>query len=181
MKVCVFCASARDLPPSYERAAEALGRGLGERGWGLVFGGFETGLMGTVARSAREAGAPVIGVLPCAPGELPGRPVFACDELVETAGLANRKAAMNERSDAFVALPGSFGTLDELYTVLAEQKLMGGCKPVVLLSVDGFYDPLVEMHRRMVEGGFTSPDCAGLCEVCSTVEEALAHLEARVG
>lgn len=178
MRVCVFCASAEGAPKAYVRAAEDLGRGLGERGWGLVFGGFETGLMGTVARSAREAGASVIGVLPCNVGEMPGRPVFACDELVEARGMADRKAQMNSRSDAFVALPGSFGTLDEFYTVLSEQKLMGGCKPIVLLNADGFYDPLAQLDARMLEDGLMRPECATLYTMCATVEEALDYIAA---
>ena len=181
MKVAVFCASAEGTPEPYVRAAQDLGRGLGERGWGLVFGGFETGLMGTVARSAREAGASVAGVLPCRAAEMPGRPVFACDELIEAHGMADRKAQMNSRSDGFVALPGSFGTLDEFYTVLSEQKLMGGCKPIVLLNVDGFYDPLAQLDARMLEDGLMRSDCAELYKTCTTVEEALDYIGMRAG
>ena len=179
MKVCVFCASAAGLPDAYEQAAQAVGRGLGERGWGLVFGGFETGLMGTVARSAREAGASVIGVLPCKATQMPNRPVFACNELIEATGMADRKSQMNSRSDAFIALPGSFGTLDEFYTVLSEQKLMGGCKPIVLLNVDGFYDPLAVLDARMIRDGFMRLDGAELYAVCSTVDEAFAYIAQR--
>lgn len=179
MRVCVFCASAEGLPEPYVRAAEDLGRGLGERGWGLVFGGFETGLMGTVARAARQAGASVVGVLPCKADEMPSRPVFACDELVEATGMADRKSQMNSRADAFVVLPGSFGTLDEFYTVLSEQKLMGGRKPIVLLNVDGFYDPLAQLDARMLADGMMSPACAELYATCATVEDALAYIGGR--
>ncbi len=163
MNICVFCASARDLPQSYKDAARDLGRAIGENGHNLVFGGFDTGLMGLVAEAAKEAGAQVIGVLPCEAGGLGGRPVFACDELLETCAMADRKAAMAQRSDAFVALPGSYGTLDEFYTVLSEEKLMGGeARPIALYNVDGFYDPLTELDRRMVADGLLAPEKATL-------------------
>ncbi len=163
MNICVFCASARNLPQAYERAACDLGHAIGEGGHTLVFGGFDTGLMGMVAGAARESGARVIGVLPCTAGGLGGRPVFACDELVETCSMAERKAAMAQRSDAFVALPGSYGTLDELYTVLSEEKLMGGeARPIALFNVEGFYDPLAQLDRRMIEDGLLAPEKATL-------------------
>lgn len=177
MDICVFCASARRLAKPYERAAEELGRAIGERGHGLVFGGYETGLMGTVARAAKAAGAHVVGVLPCKDGELPGRPAFACDELVEAQGLSDRKARMEDRADAFVALPGSYGTLDELYTVLSGQKLVGGSKPVALLDVAGFFAPLDELDRRMVRDGFMHAGMAGLRRTFDRVGELMEYLE----
>lgn len=182
MNVCVFCASARDVPAVYEEAARALGRALGERGHALVFGGFDTGLMGTVAAAARQAGAPVTGVLPCKAGGLAGRPVFDCDELVETDGMAERKSAMAALSDAFVALPGSYGTLDEFYTVLSEEKLMGGdrLRSIALLNVAGFYDPLAELDHRMLADGLMAPDKAALYRVFVDVASLMGYLEGGV-
>lgn len=163
MNVCVFCASARDVPQSYQDAARGLGQAIGEGGHALVFGGFDTGLMGIVARAAKESGGRVVGVLPCEAGGLGGRPIFACDELVETRSMAERKAAMASRSDAFVVLPGSYGTLDEFYTVISEEKLMGGeTRPIALFNVDGFYDPLLELDRRMISDGLLAPEKAML-------------------
>ncbi len=128
MNICVFCSSAEGLSSDYVKAAAEVGTAIGSRGHALVFGGYEMGLMGTVARSARDAGARVIGVLPCRNGEL-DRGVFGCDEIYEADGLSGRKEEMMRRSDAFVVLPGAFGTLDELYCVLSAEKLFGLGKP----------------------------------------------------
>lgn len=128
MNICVFCSSAEGLSPKYVKAAAEVGTAIGTRGHALVFGGYEMGLMGTVARSARDAGARIIGVLPCKNGEL-DRGVFGCDEIFEADGLSGRKEEMMRRSDAFVVLPGAFGTLDELYCVLSAEKLFGLGKP----------------------------------------------------
>lgn len=177
MKICVFCASARELASPYVCAAEELGTAIGSRGHELVFGGYETGLMGSVARAAKVAGARVTGVLPCRAGELPGRPVFACDELVEADDLNDRKVRMERTSDAFAVLPGSYGTLDEFYTVLAGQKLMGGRKPIALLDVDGFFAPLAELDRRMVADGMLRPEVAQLYRTFSEVGGLMTYLE----
>ena len=128
MNICVFCSSAEGLSPKYVKAAAEVGTAIGTHGHALVFGGYEMGLMGTVARSARDAGARIIGVLPCKNGEL-DRGVFGCDEIFEADGLSGRKEEMMRRSDAFVVLPGAFGTLDELYCVLSAEKLFGLGKP----------------------------------------------------
>lgn len=181
MKVCVFCASASELAHCYVQAAEDLGEAIGSRGHELVFGGYETGLMGSVARSAKAAGARVTGVLPCRAGELPGRPVFACDELVEAADLNDRKVRMEHASDAFAVLPGSYGTLDELYTVLAGQKLTGGRKPVALLDVNGFFEPLAELDRRMVADGMLRPEVTRLYRTFSEVGGLMTYLESLAG
>lgn len=177
MRICVFCSSADNLSPQIVQAAAELGAAIGSRGHELVFGGFETGLMGEVARSAARAGARVVGVIPCRQGALPGRHAFACDELVETEGLQARKACMEDLSDAFVALPGSYGTLDELYNVLSAQKLMGGSKPIAVLNVGGFYDPLFEMHRRMVREGTMPQGNADRCMEFSEVGGLMDALE----
>ena len=180
MNVCVFCSSASGLAAPYCTAARTLGEAIGTRGHALVFGGYDDGLMGEVAHAAQDAGARVVGVLPAADGELPGRVAFACDELVETDGLSPRKAAMERIADAFVALPGSFGPLDELYDVLAAGKLSGAgesARPVALLDVDGFYEPLAALHRRMVADGFMPAAMLDSCRTFAEVEGLMEYLE----
>jgi len=180
MRICVFCASAEGLAEKYVEAARAVGCQIGERGHELVFGGYETGTMGVVARSAKAAGARVTGVLPCKSGELPGRPEFACDALVEAADLNDRKVQMMCLADAFVVLPGSYGTLDEFYTVISNQKLFGkdgARKPVAVLDVDGFYAPLAQLDRRMIADGFMHPGVASLYRVFSQVDGLMDYLE----
>ena len=129
MRICVFCSSAEGLPDAYVDAAIHLGTLIGAHGHELVFGGYDDGLMGAVAFGAKRAGARVTGVLPAREGDLPGRVSFPCDELVEARGLSQRKVEMMRLADAFVALPGSYGTLDELYEVLAAEKLAGAGRP----------------------------------------------------
>ena len=120
---------------------------------------------------------------------LPGRVAFPCDELVEARGLSQRKVEMMRLADAFVALPGSYGTLDELYEVLAAEKLAGAgrpggvagaashARPVALLDIDGFYAPLMELHRRMAAEGFMGPGSLAMCASFSTADELIAYLE----
>lgn len=179
MNVCVFCSSAHGLAAPYREAAQKLGGAIGARGHTLVFGGYDDGLMGEVARAAKGAGARVVGVIPARDGELPGREAFSCDELVETAGLAARKAAMERLSDAYAVLPGSFGTLDELYDVLAAGKLGadGSSRPVALLDVNGFFAPLGELHRRMVADGFMREETRGLCRAFADADALMDFLE----
>ena len=182
MKICVFCASASGLAEKYVEAARETGRQIGERGHELVFGGYETGTMGTVAQSAKAAGARVTGVLPCKSGELPGRPEFACDDLVEAADLNDRKVKMMQLADAFVVLPGSYGTLDEFYTVISNQKLFGrdgARKPIAVLNLDGFYAPLAELDRRMIADGFMHPGVATLYQSFEQVDALMNYIERR--
>ncbi len=204
MRICVFCSSAEGLPDAYVDAAIHLGTLIGAHGHELVFGGYDDGLMGAVAFGAKRAGARVTGVLPAREGDLPGRVSFPCDELVEARGLSQRKVEMMRLADAFVALPGSYGTLDELYEVLAAEKLAGAgrpddgagecgagtgkagagsprvaprIRPVALLDVDGFYAPLVELHRRMAADGFMGSGSLAMCASFSTADELIAYLE----
>jgi len=154
--VCVFCGSRTGSSPAYAEAAAALGRRIGERGLGLVYGGARVGLMGTLADAALAAGAPVLGVLPRSLSSVevahPG-----LTELVLVDGLHARKARMTAESDAFVALPGGFGTLDELFEALTWAQLGLHTRPLGLLNVDGFWDPLVAMVERQLASGFVTP------------------------
>jgi uncharacterized protein (TIGR00730 family) len=154
--VCVFCGARSGNAPAYAEAAAALGRRIGERGLGLVYGGARVGLMGTLADAALSAGAPVLGVLPRALSSVevahPG-----LTELILVDGLHARKARMTAESDAFIALPGGFGTLDELFEALTWAQLGLHTRPLGLLNVDGFWNPLVATIERQVAAGFVTP------------------------
>ena len=154
--VCVFCGARSGRAPAYARAATALGRRIGERGLGLVYGGARVGLMGTLADAAVAAGAPVLGVLPRALSSVEVAHA-GLSELVLVDGLHARKARMTAESDAFVALPGGFGTLDELFEALTWAQLGLHTRPLGLLNVDGFWDPLLGMLARQVGDGFVTP------------------------
>ena len=143
-RVCVFCGSNAGARPEYGDAARDLAGVMARRGLGLVFGGGNVGLMGMLADAMLQAGGEVIGVIPQAlvARELAHRGVTEL-RIVET--MHQRKALMNELSDAFIALPGGFGTLDELFEILTWSQLGIHGKPCGLLNVSGYYDSLVAM------------------------------------
>ena len=152
-RVCVFCGASSGRSPAYREAASAFGRALAGRGLGLVYGGGRVGLMGAVADAALAAGGEVVGVIP---QELVDRELAhaGLSELHVVGSLHERKALMAELADAFVALPGGFGTLDELMEQLTWSQLGLHDKPVGLLDVEGYWRPLVALARHATEEGF---------------------------
>jgi uncharacterized protein (TIGR00730 family) len=155
LSVAVYCGSRFGSRPAYARAAHALGTLLAERGVCVVYGGGRVGLMGAVADAALAAGGRVVGVIPQA---LMDREVghAGLTELHVVQTMHERKQLMAERADAFVALPGGIGTLEEIYEVWSWQQLGYHDKPVALLNVDGYYDALLEFMRVSHERGFVS-------------------------
>lgn len=159
--LCVFCGSRPGVRPAYAAAAQALGAGLGERGWQLVYGGGRVGLMGTVADAARRAGARVTGVIP---QSLMDREVGhrGLDELHVVPSMHVRKQMMAERASAFVALPGGIGTFEELFEVWTWRQLGYHDRPLALLDVDGYYAGLLAFMRHTVDEGFVAADQAAM-------------------
>lgn len=150
--VAVFCASADGAKPAYRNDAEALGRELAARHIGLIYGGAKVGLMRTVAEAALSAGGHVVGVIPEVLVDLE----VAHDQLSElhiTSTMHTRKALMGKRSDAFLILPGGYGTMEELFEVLAWQTLKLHDKPIILLNTEGFYNPMLTfLDHCVIEG-----------------------------
>lgn len=151
--VCVFCGSRQGGRPIYAEAARAFGATLARRGLGLVYGGGHVGLMGAVADAVLAGGQRVVGVIPrlLADKELAHR---GLSELVIVESMHERKAIMADRADAFVALPGGYGTGDELFEVLTWGQLGLHAKPIGLLNVGGFFDPLLAWLDLMVREDF---------------------------
>jgi uncharacterized protein (TIGR00730 family) len=174
--VCVFCGSSSGIGDGWAATARSLGTLLAARGIDLVYGGGQVGLMGEVADAALAGGGRVVGVIPVGlfTREVAHR---GLTELHEVASMHERKALMYDRADAFIALPGGFGTLDELAEVLTWTQLGLHAKPAVLLDVEGFWDPLVSLLDGMAASGFLRPENRALVEVQPTPEGALAHLE----
>ena len=175
--VCVFCGSASGLPEVHRRAARELGGEIARRGHRLVYGGGNVGLMGEVARSVHQHGGTVFGAIPRAlvDRELAYGPA---DELVVTDTLRERKAEMDARADAFVALPGGFGTLEELLEVLTLRQLRLHDRPIVVLNVAGYYDPFLAMVGAMVGQGFAPLGEGRLFRVATSAREAIDLAEA---
>ena len=173
LTVCVYCASSRKTPAAYAELARAFGRALGEAGHALVYGGGGVGMMGELAAGAQAAGARVTGVIPRRLVEAEAAYERA-DELIVTEGMHERKARMAERADGFVALPGGFGTLEELFETLTQRLLGGHDKPLALLNHEGFYDPLLAFFDRLYEEGFAREKSRGHFHVAPTIPDALA-------
>lgn len=159
--ICVFCGAKPGFDPKWVHGARAAGAAIASRGWRLVYGGGRVGLMGVLADAALDAGGEVIGVIPEAllARELGHR---ALSRLEVVPDMAVRKTRMVEISDAFVALPGGLGTLDELFEVLTLRQTRYHDKPIGLVDQDGFWQPLLTACRAMVGAGFVLPsdlDC----------------------
>jgi uncharacterized protein (TIGR00730 family) len=180
LSLCVFCASASALPEVYRDAARRLGTRIARRGHRLVYGGGDVGLMREVARAVHAAGGEVFGAIPrsLVERELAYGPA---DEMVVTETLRERKAVMDARSDAFIALPGGFGTLEELLEVLTLRQLRLHDRPIVLVNVAGYWDQFLAMVRAMISQGFATEGEGFLFQVAATPEEAVELAEAGQG
>ncbi|MFZ1752822.1 MAG: TIGR00730 family Rossman fold protein [Caldilineaceae bacterium] len=159
--ICVYCGASDGVNGEYLAGASVLGAEMARRGYGLVYGGGSVGMMGAVARGVAENGGAVHGVIPAPllPKEVSG-PSIGRLEVVDSMHV--RKARMAELSDAFVALPGGFGTLEELFETITWTQLGIHRKPIGVLNIAGFYDPLLAMIEHSIAQGFVRPKYRGL-------------------
>lgn len=169
-RVAVFCASSDGNDDLIFEEAYKLGKSLAKRNLDLVYGGSKLGLMGQVAKGVMENGGKAIGVIP---DFLKTREVVhtGLDELITTRDMHERKLTMNERSDAFITLPGGFGTFEELFEIVTWAQLGLHQKPVGLLNIDGFYDELVAMLQKMTEKGLLRKENLEILLVADNFEE----------
>jgi len=178
--VCVFCASSPHVDQVYRDAARELGRLLGEGGHTLVYGGTRNGLMGVLAGAVHAAGGRVVGVIPTRmlDHDIAYR---EADDLLVAETMAERKGEMEKRADAFVALPGGFGTLEELCEVITLKQLLYVSGPIVIVNVAGYYDRFLDHLEYMYETGFAYAVYRALYCTVSTPQEALAYIESYSG
>ncbi|MFG1928212.1 TIGR00730 family Rossman fold protein [Cryptosporangium sp. NPDC048952] len=174
--VCVYCASSTSIEPGLIELATEVGAELARRGHSLVSGGGRVSMMGAVAAAARAGGARTVGVIPEA---LSSREIadFDSDELILTTGMRERKAAMDDRADAFLGLPGGIGTLEEMFEVWTSRSLGMHAKPVVLLNTGGFYGGLLSWLRDLEARGFVRREALAMLTVVSSVSEAFDAIE----
>ena len=175
-RVCVFAGSSHGVRPAYRAAAAALGTAMGLRGWGLVYGGGQVGLMGVIADAVLAAEGEVIGVLPALldTTELAHRGLTA---LHVVDGMHQRKAMMADLADGFVALPGGLGTFDELFEIVTWAQLGCHAKPVVLFNADGYFDPLLALVDHAVSEGFVQARHRQALRVETTAAAVLGCLD----
>lgn len=179
LRVCVFCGSSDGTNPEYLLEAARLGHALAANGWGLVYGGAAVGLMGALANAALDGGAEVIGVIPKA---LAGREIAhsGLSELHVVGSMHERKARMAGLADAFIALPGGYGTLDELMEILTWAQLEIHRKPCVLVNTAGYYDGLLNFLDHAVREDFLRRNNRGLLRIAKDAGHALTLIQQAV-
>lgn len=177
--ICVYLGSRAGNLPAYQQAAVRLGELIGQRGHSLVYGGARIGLMGELANSVMANGGQVIGVMP---DHLVEREQahLELDELIRVSNMHERKACMAERSDAFIALPGGIGTLEELFETWTWRYLGLHHKPLGLLDTEGFYKPLMTFLDSTVDAGFLGDETRAQLFDATTPEAMIELIEARL-
>lgn len=173
--ICVFCGAKSGSRPAYTEAARATGDAIAEHGWRLVYGAGDVGIMGEVARAAILSGAQTLGVIPThlLSRERGGRDL---SKLVITDTMNERKKVMFMNSDAIVVLPGGAGSLDEFFEVLTWAQIGLHAKPIFVLDVDGYWQPLIALLDHVVDEGFAEPSLRSLFQTVPTVEALFTAL-----
>lgn len=174
--ICVYCSASDTIDPAYRGPAKLLGKLIADHGDMLVYGGGSVGLMGEVARAVHAHGGKVVGVIPKSlqTSEIA---YHNADELIVTETMRERKQIMDDRADAFVVLPGGFGTLEELAEILVLKILNYTDRPLIIVNPEGFYDPLRELFKHFVENGFATEKHLALAVFVDRVEDVYAMLE----
>lgn len=175
--VTVYCSSSNSIARIYLDAAAELGRAIAENEWKLVYGGNYLGAMASLADGARTAGGKVIGITPQLLVDK-GIADNKCDELIVSSGMRDRKALMEERGDAFVALPGGLGTLEEIFEIIVGKQLRYHSKPIVLLDIAGYFNPLLGMLEHGIDQKFIKEKIRDLFFVAPSVAAAIGYLQA---
>jgi uncharacterized protein (TIGR00730 family) len=170
--VCVYSASSTKIAPVYFAAAEELGRLLAMRSINLINGAGSIGLMAATSNAALSAGGTVTGVIPRFMVEQNWHH-SGLTRLVETETMHERKQLMAEMSDGVIALPGGCGTMEELLEIITWKQLGLYLKPIVILNINGFYDPLLEMLQRAIDGHFMRPEHGTIWQVATSAQEAI--------
>ena len=173
--VCVYSASSTKIAPVYFAAAEELGRLLAMRGINLINGAGSIGLMAATSDACLAAGGTVTGVIPRFMVEQ-GWQHKGLTQLIETETMHERKQIMAEMSDGVIALPGGCGTMEELLEIITWKQLGIYLNPIVILNIDGFYNPLLEMLQRAIDGNFMRPEHQNIWQVATSAQEAVELL-----
>jgi uncharacterized protein (TIGR00730 family) len=174
--ICVYSSSSCNIVNIYFETAAKLGQQIALQGDTLLFGGGMLGLMGATAKAVHQNGGKVIGVIPKALN-IQGVVYENCDELVVTEGMRERKAVMDSKSQAFIALPGGYGTLEEILEIITLKQLGYHNKPVILINTNDFYRHLLSLFEQIITEHFAKPDCQRLYQFTDNVEAALNYID----
>lgn len=173
--ICVYCSSSSSLEEKFYKFSEAIGEKIAREGYNLVYGGSKVGTMGVLANAAIKNGAEVTGVIPKKIYEKGLLNPELADTII-TANMRERKAAMEELADAFIAIPGGFGTFDEIFEIIVEKQLGYHKKAIVFIDLDGFYAPLFQMFENIYKFNFAKEDTRELYHIANSIEEAFNYL-----
>jgi cytokinin riboside 5'-monophosphate phosphoribohydrolase len=175
MNICVFCSSSDAVEQAYLDAATEMGRLIGAAGHTLVFGGGRVGLMGATARAVQRSGGKVVGIIPTFMNR-PGVPYHESDDLQFAADMRDRKTRMMNMSDAFIALPGGFGTLEEMSEVITQKQFDFMKAPLVAVNTLGFYDSLAAFFEEFYRQKFAKPDYRATCPFVDSPRAAMEYV-----
>ena len=179
MEICVFGASSKEIDEKYIIAVEEMGEFLAKRGNNLVFGSGSTGLMGAAARGFKKGGGKIHGVIPSFFKEevLSDYVSWNCDKMTLTETMRERKAVMEDESDAFIITPGGFGTFEEFFEVLTLKQLGRHTKPIAIYNIDGYYSSFNDALNHSIEENFIKETCRVLYKAFDNLEEMANYLE----
>ena len=175
-RVCVFASSSNFLDEKYYKDAKELGKLLGQNNYDIVYGGSNLGLMWACASQVKEHGGKITGIMP---EKLHNLGVFTegCDEFIITAGMRERKAKIDEISEAVIALAGGFGTLEELSEMIVQKQLGYNKKPIIILNTNGFYNKLNDFFEEIIEQKFANKNMRKIYFIAQTPTEAIEYLK----
>ena len=176
MNLCVYGAASDKVAPIYFEKVTDLGEKMAKRGYDLIYGGGDTGMMGAIARGVKKGGGKVFGVAPKYFDE-PGVLFPDCDEMTYTDTIRIRKQVMEDGAVGFIATPGGIGTFDELFEMITLMQLDQTEKPIVVFNINGYFDPFVAMLHNMVEEGFLKETIFGRFGIFKTAEEVLDYID----
>lgn len=176
MNICIYGAASNDIDESFLKAGYTLGMKIAQRGHGLVFGGGDTGMMGASARGVHDGGGHITGIAPSF-FNVDGVLYPHSDEIIYTETMRQRKQKMEDLSDGFIVTPGGVGTFEEFFEILTLRQLGRLEKPVTILNIDGYFDPMLAMLRHAAQTKFMSEKNFGLFFVSSEIDAVLDYVE----
>ena len=175
--ICVFASASNDLSEVYYKDAQQLGILIAQSGYGLVYGGSRRGLMYACAGAAKQAGGRVYGVMPEKFADIGLANPEDCNEFYLTKGMRERKAKLDELSDAVIAIAGGFGTLEEISEMITQKQLGYSNKPIVILNTNGLYDSLVKFFENIINQGFADKGLRSIYYIAKSPEDALSYIK----
>ena len=176
-KICVFASASNDLDEVYYKAAQELGTLIAEAGYGIVYGGSRRGLMYACAGAVQAKGGEVIGVMPEKMVEYGLDNINDCTEFHVTKGMRERKAKIDEISDAVIAVPGGFGTLEEVSEMIVQKQLGYNNKPIIILNTANFYDHLIKFFEDVIKNRFAPKGADEIYYIANTPKEAVDYIK----